>query len=94
MEHEFRLKFKLSDDDCAFDELVERLGEAGCDDAVVAVGVPGRIALDFTRHAISAKDAILSALADVKSAIPTAQLVEAGPDFVGPTDVAEMVGAP
>jgi len=34
----------------------------------------------------------LSALTDVKKAIPTAKLVEVGPDLVGLTDVADLVG--
>jgi hypothetical protein len=55
------------------------------------VGQPGRIALRFTREAESAKRAIVSALEDVKKAIPAAQLIEAGPDFVGLTDVAGML---
>ncbi len=72
--------------------MVERLGEAGCDDALIGIGQPGRIALKFTREAESAKRAIVSALEDVKKAIPAAELIEAGPDFVGLTDVADMLG--
>lgn len=90
MEYDFTLKFKVDTDDV--DALVERLGEAGCDDALVGVGQPGRIALDFTREAKSAETAIISALADVKRAIPEAKLVEVSPDFVGLSDVAELVG--
>jgi predicted DNA-binding transcriptional regulator AlpA len=33
-----------------------------------------------------------SALADVRRAVPTAKLIEAAPDLVGLTDVAEIVG--
>src|SRR5487761_2008568 len=92
MEYDFTLKFKLATNDVAADLLVERLGEAGCDDALVGVGHPGRIALDFTREAESAEAAIVSALADVKKAIPDAKLVEVSPDFVGLSDVAELIG--
>jgi predicted DNA-binding transcriptional regulator AlpA len=92
MEYDFTLKFKLSDTDCNADSIVERLGAEGCDDALVGIGTPGRIALTFTRNAESARAAILSALSDVKHAIPSAKLVEVGPDFVGITDVAEVVG--
>ena len=46
MEFSFTLKYQLSDDDCNLDELVERLGAAGCDDALVGIGQPGRIALE------------------------------------------------
>ena len=34
----------------------------------------------------------MSALADVKRAVPSARLVEAAPDFVGLTDVADVAG--
>ncbi|MGE5331556.1 MAG: transcriptional regulator, partial [Nitrospirota bacterium] len=35
MEYTFTLKYQLAEDDCDLDALVERLGEAGCDDALV-----------------------------------------------------------
>ena len=92
MEYEFELRFKLPPEAADAAALVERLGEAGCDDALIGTGRPGRIALRFTREAESAKGAILNALRDIKKAIPTARLIEAGPDFVGLTDVADMLG--
>jgi predicted DNA-binding transcriptional regulator AlpA len=92
MEYVFTLKYQLAEQDADFDEIVERLGEAGCDDALVGVGQPGRIALEFTREAASAEAALVSALANVKAAIPTAKLIEAAPDFVGLTDAAQAVG--
>jgi hypothetical protein len=92
VEYTFTFKFQLSDEDRDHDELVERLGAAGCDDALIGVGQPGRIALEFTREAASAEAALVSALADVKGAIPSARLIEAAPDFVGLTDVAEVIG--
>ena len=92
MEFEFGMKFKLGAAAIDSRQLVERLGEAGCDDAVIGTGQPGRIALDFTREARSVKHAIISALRDVKRAIPDAELIEVTPDFVGLTDVAELVG--
>ena len=92
MDYEFTLRYQLSEEDADHDELVERLGAAGCDDAVIGIGQPGRIALAFTREASSADKALVSALSDVKQAIPSARLIEALPDFVGLTDVAEAVG--
>jgi hypothetical protein len=92
MEYDFTLKFKLPTAEADVDSLVERLGGAGCDDAVVGIGQPGRVALDFTREANSASDAVFSAIEDVKRAIPGAKLIEAGPDYVGLTDVGEFVG--
>jgi predicted DNA-binding transcriptional regulator AlpA len=92
MKYEFTLKFCLPDDAGDVAALVERLGAAGCDDALVGLGISGRIALEFIRDGSSASDAMLSALADVRRAIPTAQLIEAAPDFVGLSDVADRIG--
>ena len=92
MEFVFTLRYKLSDQDCDLDDIVERLGAAGCTDALVGLGQPGRLALKFTREADSAEAALTSALADVKKAVATAQLIEASPDLVGLTDVADLIG--
>jgi hypothetical protein len=89
MEYEFTLKFAVPDTNA--DELVDRLGAAGCTDALVGTGQPGRIALNFTREANSAMTAIVSALEDSRKAIPEARLLEITPDFVGLSDVAELV---
>lgn len=90
--YEFTLRFALGNPDDAPERFVERLGEAGCDDATVGIGQRGRIALDFSRDARSAAQAILSALRDVRRAIRGARLVEAAPDLVGLTDVARVLG--
>lgn len=92
MEYLFTLKFRLAPTDCDQDDIVERLAEAGCDDATVGVGQPGRLALLFSREGASALQALVSALQDVKHAVPSARLIEAAPDFVGLTDVADIAG--
>lgn len=92
MEYEFTLKFKLAADITNMDEVVESLGEQGCTDALVGLGQLGYIGLDFVREAEDATGALLSAIDDVKHALPGSVLVEAGPDFVGLTDVAAVVG--
>lgn len=91
MEYLFTLKYQLAECDSDLDVLVERLGVAGCDDALAGLGQPGRLALEFSREANSAEEAVRSALADVKKAIPSAYLIEASPDLVGLTDVAEVI---
>lgn len=90
--HEFTLKFRLATAEAKPEEYVERLGEQGCDDALIGVGQNGRVALNFAREADSAHDAVLSAIAAVRRAIPDATLIEAAPDFVGLTDVADILG--
>jgi hypothetical protein len=92
MQYDFTLKFKLGATDQGEDELMTRLGNAGCTDALVDLGLPSYVGLEFTREAESAEDAVLSALDDVRRALPAAELVEAGPDFVGMTDVADLLG--
>jgi len=91
-EYEFTLKFSLQDMSCYPDAYIEKLGIEGCDDALIGIGQSGRIALNFTRESSSAYDAILSALENVKRAIPSAKLVEATPDFVGLTEIADLLG--
>jgi hypothetical protein len=92
MDYIFTLKYQLARGDSDPDVLVERLYAEGCDDALVGVGLPGRLALEFTREAATAEAALLSALMDIKRIIPDARLVEVAPDFVGLTDIADIVG--
>jgi hypothetical protein len=70
MEYTFTLKYLLPRDGANQEACVERLGAAGCDDALVGSGLPGRIALEFTRAAPDAQQALASALRDVKAAFP------------------------
>ncbi len=90
-EYEFTLTFKLRSPGVDVDDLVERLGAAGCEDAAIGVGLRGRVALSFIREAPSAAKAVFSGILDVKRAIPDATLIEASPDLVGLTDVAELL---
>jgi hypothetical protein len=91
-EYEFTLKYRLGDPAADPGQYVAALAQAGCDDALVGVGQNGRISLNFIREAESALEAISSAIGDVQRAIPDAKLVEATPDFVGVTDIAELFG--
>ncbi|CAG2152870.1 hypothetical protein LMG26411_04288 [Cupriavidus numazuensis] len=92
MEYAFTFRFLLSQADHDIEALVERLGEAGCDDTLVGTGLLGRVALSFVREADSAKAAMVSALSDARRAMPSATLIEAVPDLVGLTDIADAVG--
>lgn len=76
MEYHFILRYLLDPAHATsnVDDILERLGEAGCLDALVGVGAPGKIVLDFTRTSTSLAQAIRIAVADVESAIPTAVL--------------------
>jgi len=91
-EYDFALRFDISAVECTPEECVEKLAAAGCDDAIVGIGIPGRIGLDFIREADTVEGAVLTAVRDVLNALPNARLIEAAPDFVGYTDVAELVG--
>ncbi len=91
-DYEFVLKFLAREGALSSFDVVERLGEAGCTDATVGTGVAGVVALDFARNAASAEDAMASAIVDVRTALPGALLLEASPDLVGLSDVADRVG--
>ena len=86
------MKFSLPKTSQNPEVFVERLGESGCTDALVGIGQTGRIAFHFTRQAHSAFDAVLSAIKNIKEAIPEAMLIEAAPDLVGLSDIAEILG--
>jgi len=88
---DFTLTFAVPENGDA-DDLEQRLFAAGCDDAIMGLGQKGRLALNFTREAASAETAILTALRDVKQAVPQVRLVEATPDLVGVSDMARLLG--
>lgn len=90
--YEFELKFSLPNTSQSTEFFVERLAETGCTDALVGIGKTGRLAFHFTRDANSAFEAILSAVKNIKKAIPEAALIEAAPDLVGLSDIADILG--
>ncbi len=90
--YEFTLRFTIADAGIETDALIEKLYEAGCDDALIGSGQPGRWALQFTREARSAEHAMHSAIQNVQSVAPQAILAEAGPDYVGLSDIADQLG--
>lgn len=87
----FTLTFALQALGADIDDVVEWLGDSGCEDAVIGIGRRSRVALLFSREAESAAKAVLTGISDVKRAIPGAVLVEASPDLVGLTDVADLL---
>lgn len=91
-DYDFTLKFRLPDPTADPEAFLDALADAGCDDALVGIGQRGRIALDFSREAADAFAAVTSAVRGVRKAIPGAELVEASPDLVGLTDVADLMG--
>lgn len=92
IQYDFSLRFTLPDRTVDPESLLGELLVAGCDDATVGIARKGRIGFEFTRAARSAERAMKSAIADVLRAIPGATLIEAAPDYVGVTDIAEVLG--
>jgi len=90
-EYEFTLKFSLNDTLGKADRYIEALGKEGCDDAIIGVAQSGRIALQFNRASYSALQAVISAIKNVEKAIPNAKLIEATPDLVGISDIAQVL---
>lgn len=87
----FSLTFHLPDPRADPEVLLDALYEAGCDDALVGTGVHGTIGLDFQRVASSARRAIESAVHDVMKAVPDAELIEISPDYIGVSEIAELL---
>lgn len=83
--YDFTVTFNLPDTEPHPSHYVDVLQMNGCDDALVGVGRFGKIALNFTRDASSAIEAVYSAIADVKQAIPEAKLIEVSPDLTSIT---------
>lgn len=88
-EYEFTLKFAVPAE-VDREALETRLFETGCDDALIGTGEKGRVALSFARAASSAAEAVESAISDVHRGLPQARLIEAEPDLVGVSDIAEL----
>ena len=89
--YDFTLTFSISRYGSNPENCLDALYEAGCDDAIVGTGMPGSIALNFSRTAKSAETAIRKALLDVQNAIPDAELTELKPDLVGISDMAALL---
>ena len=88
--YEYTLTFSLPESSDSPEDYLDALFEAGCDDALIALGGTGSIAIDFIRAAETAESAVQSAIAQVQLAIPGAELLELKPDLVGITDIAEL----
>jgi hypothetical protein len=69
------------------------LYDAGCDDATLSVHEDESLALNFTRESDSSENAILSAIADVKKAIPNAKLIEVIPSVELNTGTQFVIGS-
>lgn len=75
MPHDFTLLVELGLPGPDAGDLMGRLSNAGCDDALVGTGRPGYVSLDFTRDAASAAQAIEGAVQAVRRALPEAKSV-------------------
>ena len=91
MEFSFTLRFELKEG-LEPDRLLKRLAEAGCSHAFMGTGAQS-LALRFTREANGAMAAVMDALAEVKSAMPQARLLELSPAFNGHSVEATQVVA-
>ncbi|WP_459190629.1 hypothetical protein [Ralstonia pseudosolanacearum] len=85
----FTFRFKLSESDADHDAIVERLDAAGCTDALVGIGVPGYVRLEFCRDGTSLENAIFETIADVKAALPSSSLIAVEPATGTCTDIAK-----
>jgi hypothetical protein len=68
---DFTLKIPLPESEVDQEAVAARLYANGCDDALIGIGRPGFVVLDFTRVAPSLREAMESALRDVARVIPS-----------------------
>ena len=80
--HEFTLRFTIADAGMDTNALIEKLYEAGCDDALIGSGEPGHLSLQFSREASSAEQAMRSAIQDVQKVAPQAVLTLSESDYI------------
>jgi hypothetical protein len=74
-------------------ELLDRLFEAGCEDAVIGLGTPGLVAISLERFGSDAESAIAGAARQIAAALPEgSELREVRPDLVSQADVAARLG--
>lgn len=95
--YEFELHFALPPSRSDAEAWLDTLFEAGCDDALIGVAVPGRVSVSFTREGEEVMAVLLGAIADVTGAISGSVLMSAGPDLLNLTEIAERLtehGAP
>jgi hypothetical protein len=71
----------------ATEELAEALYGGGCDDALLGSS-GGVVTLDFTREAPSRRDAVVSAIRDVRRAAPEQKIVRAYARTISPPEAA------
>lgn len=89
-EHEFTLVLEGSD--VLEPRNLEAWFEAGCDDATFGE-VDGIGFADFSREGPTAPEAILSAIEQVESAVPTVRVIRVEPDdLVNASDIAHRLG--
>lgn len=88
--YQFALRFDVSECQLEQDQLDDLLFEAGCDDALVRHSRKGEIQIEFEREAENALEALTGARHQVLRALPNARVLEAKPDYVGPTDIAKF----
>jgi hypothetical protein len=72
----FTLLYSLPSEPLTEEELMGGLLAAGCNDALVGLGRPGHVALEFERMATHRDDAVQTAQLSVAAALPLARLVE------------------
>ncbi|WP_349360977.1 hypothetical protein [Stappia sp.] len=90
---EFELVFALPDSNTDPVDLSNAIFEAGFDDAIVATGLPGLVAVELDMTGQPAEGPILDAVRRLLAVLPAgSRLREVRPDLVSLADVAERLG--
>ncbi|MBR8829486.1 MAG: DNA-binding protein [Gomphosphaeria aponina SAG 52.96 = DSM 107014] len=91
-EYDFTLTFRFNKSEVNPETYLDALYKAGCDDALLGIGKPGYLVLNFIRLDSSAMSAIQSAISDIKTVLTEreAKLIYVAPDLVGIRELADI----
>lgn len=75
-EFQFDVMIRLPKGNPDIEKVLDRLYEAGCDDAVVGLGTPGLLGLSFIRQGADREAVIAGAVRDALAGLPAGAVVE------------------
>lgn len=75
-EFQFDVMIRLPEGCLDIEDVVDRLYESGCDDAIVGCGNPGMLGLAFIRAGLDQEAVIARAVSDALAGLPRGALVE------------------
>ena len=77
-EFQFDVMIRLPQGSPDIEDVLDRLFQAGCDDAVVGCGNPGMLGLSFIREGTDRETVVAEAVRDALAGLPEGTVIEKG----------------